>query len=88
MPALTQLVKEGDTFRIGEKIEVSCVSFWLGIFDDSKFFRRCIATPCHTQDSICFHVKDGEQEGVFTGDTLFLVRDLRRQSKFHVNPII
>ncbi|EIW73671.1 hypothetical protein TREMEDRAFT_25740 [Tremella mesenterica DSM 1558] len=35
---------------------------------------RCMHTPCHTQDSICFFVEDKEtdQRGVFTGDTLFL----------------
>lgn len=37
---------------------------------------RCLATPCHTKDSICFHVTDTSNKsqfgGVFTGDTLFL----------------
>ncbi|CAK7274225.1 Cytoplasmic glyoxalase II [Sporothrix epigloea] len=28
-------------------------------------------TPCHTQDSICWYMQDGEQKVVFTGDTLF-----------------
>ncbi len=28
-------------------------------------------TPCHTQDSICWLVKDGGDGVVFTGDTLF-----------------
>lgn len=35
---------------------------------------RCLATPCHTQDSICYFVSDANdpsQKGVFTGDTLF-----------------
>ncbi|KAF5663842.1 hydroxyacylglutathione hydrolase [Fusarium circinatum] len=30
-----------------------------------------IHTPCHTQDSICFFFRDGNQKAVFTGDTLF-----------------
>lgn len=37
------------------------------------FFERCIHTPCHTQDSICYFITDkasGEQV-VLTGDTLF-----------------
>lgn len=38
--------------------------------------RRCLATPCHTQDSICYHVTDATDAshpgGVFTGDTLFI----------------
>ena len=35
---------------------------------------KCLHTPCHTQDSICFFVEDQQtgQRGVFTGDTLFL----------------
>lgn len=35
---------------------------------------RCLATPCHTQDSICFYLEDTKtnERGVFTGDTLFL----------------
>ena len=37
--------------------------------------RRCLATPCHTQDSICYYVTDSAANhpgGVFTGDTLFI----------------
>lgn len=37
---------------------------------------RCLATPCHTRDSICYYVTDSADEsqrgGVFTGDTLFI----------------
>ncbi|KAG8891104.1 Cytoplasmic glyoxalase II [Tulasnella sp. 332] len=36
---------------------------------------KCMATPCHTQDSICYYVTDSKnpsQKGVFTGDTLFI----------------
>ncbi|KAI0079995.1 hydroxyacylglutathione hydrolase [Panus rudis PR-1116 ss-1] len=37
---------------------------------------KCMATPCHTQDSICFHATSSagvEHPGaVFTGDTLFI----------------
>ncbi|KAG0656596.1 Cytoplasmic glyoxalase II [Monosporozyma unispora] len=34
---------------------------------------KCIRTPCHTQDSICYYVKDKttNEQAVFTGDTLF-----------------
>jgi len=28
-------------------------------------------TPCHTEDSICYFVEDGDERVVFTGDTLF-----------------
>lgn len=33
----------------------------------------CIRTPCHTQDSVCYHVKDPEtnEQALFSGDTLF-----------------
>ncbi|KAK0210359.1 beta-lactamase-like protein [Desarmillaria ectypa] len=37
---------------------------------------KCLATPCHTQDSICYYVTDTGNKmhpgGVFTGDTLFI----------------
>lgn len=36
---------------------------------------RCLATPCHTQDSICYYVTSSSSShpgGVFTGDTLFI----------------
>ncbi|TDZ29721.1 putative hydroxyacylglutathione hydrolase [Colletotrichum spinosum] len=33
---------------------------------------RALHTPCHTQDSICWFMQDGEQKVVFTGDTLFI----------------
>src|ERR1700733_8005784 len=35
---------------------------------------ECLATPCHTLDSICFYVSDTKetrQKGVLPGDTLF-----------------
>lgn len=33
----------------------------------------CLRTPCHTQDSICYYVKDSDtnEQCLFTGDTLF-----------------
>ncbi|KAL0563696.1 Cytoplasmic glyoxalase II [Marasmius crinis-equi] len=59
IPALTDLVKDKDEFKVGDNIHV-----------------KCMATPCHTQDSICFHVTDSTNNnhpgGVFTGDTLFI----------------
>ena len=33
---------------------------------------QAIHTPCHTQDSICYFMKDGNDQVVFTGDTLFI----------------
>ncbi|TFY60697.1 hypothetical protein EVJ58_g4974 [Rhodofomes roseus] len=58
VPALTQLVKDKDEFKVGDGISV-----------------RCLATPCHTQDSICYYVTSSASShpgGVFTGDTLFV----------------
>ncbi|KAL3236989.1 hydroxyacylglutathione hydrolase GLO4 [Nakaseomyces bracarensis] len=33
----------------------------------------CIRTPCHTQDSVCYYIRDPEtnEQAIFTGDTLF-----------------
>lgn len=33
---------------------------------------RALHTPCHTQDSICWFMEDGNDHVVFTGDTLFI----------------
>ncbi|KAE8335317.1 hypothetical protein BDV24DRAFT_144118 [Aspergillus arachidicola] len=33
---------------------------------------KALHTPCHTQDSICYFMQDGEERVVFTGDTLFI----------------
>ncbi|KAJ5246595.1 Hydroxyacylglutathione hydrolase [Penicillium chermesinum] len=33
---------------------------------------KALHTPCHTQDSICYFMQDGDQRVVFTGDTLFI----------------
>ncbi|ESA42451.1 hypothetical protein GE21DRAFT_7310 [Neurospora crassa] len=32
---------------------------------------KALHTPCHTQDSICWFMQDGDDKVVFTGDTLF-----------------
>lgn len=33
---------------------------------------KSLHTPCHTQDSICYFMEDGDDRAVFTGDTLFI----------------
>ncbi|MCJ1411305.1 Cytoplasmic glyoxalase II [Ptychographa xylographoides] len=33
---------------------------------------KALHTPCHTQDSICWYMEDGNEKVVFTGDTLFI----------------
>jgi hydroxyacylglutathione hydrolase len=41
-------------------------------FDIEGINVKCLATPCHTQDSICYYVTaSGGAGAVFTGDTLF-----------------
>lgn len=32
---------------------------------------KSLHTPCHTKDSVCYYVEDGNEKAVFTGDTLF-----------------
>src|SRR6266852_5003108 len=64
-PALTRLVKGDDQFTIGKTLNVK------SIFSSSLTSKgpsltqlgpglllptRCLATPCHTQDSICYYV--------------------------------
>ncbi|KAJ1030106.1 hypothetical protein NDA16_001019 [Ustilago loliicola] len=58
IPALSNKVKDGD--------KVDDLLKGVGI--------KCLATPCHTQDHICYYVEDKEAggKGVFTGDTLFI----------------
>ncbi|KAI0374752.1 hydroxyacylglutathione hydrolase [Pilatotrama ljubarskyi] len=45
-------------------------------FDVGNIHVKCLATPCHTQDSICYHATSSagasHPGGVFTGDTLFV----------------
>ncbi|OSD01647.1 hydroxyacylglutathione hydrolase [Trametes coccinea BRFM310] len=47
-------------------------------FNVANIHVRCLATPCHTQDSICYYATDKSGAGaphpgtVFTGDTLFV----------------
>ncbi|KAF7552567.1 hypothetical protein G7046_g7364 [Stylonectria norvegica] len=49
-----------NTPKNGESFKLGSISF------------TPVYTPCHTQDSICFFVEDGDDKAVFTGDTLFI----------------
>ena len=85
-PALTQLAKGGDQFSIGKTLNVESIfSLSLSLFPLANrnptqpnpwVLTRCLATPCHTQDSICYYVTDPSKSAgggaVFTGDTLFI----------------
>lgn len=55
IPKLTQKIGHGDSFSLTK---------------DSSIQVSGHATPCHTQDSVCFMVQDkadGDKKGVFTG---------------------
>ncbi|KAH8812056.1 beta-lactamase-like protein [Xylogone sp. PMI_703] len=41
------------------------------VFKIGNISVKALYTPCHTQDSICYFMEDGDQKAVFTGDTLF-----------------
>jgi hydroxyacylglutathione hydrolase len=86
-PALTRLVKGDDQFTIGKTLNVRSVHLSFssllsgGLPLTLCFMQRCLATPCHTQDSICYYVTDTSKSksaggagagAVFTGDTLFI----------------
>jgi glyoxylase-like metal-dependent hydrolase (beta-lactamase superfamily II) len=46
------------------------------LYEGPIYLFRCLATPCHTRDSICYYVTDTSSSSdagvVFTGDTLFI----------------
>ncbi|KAL7267918.1 Cytoplasmic glyoxalase II [Rhizina undulata] len=72
----TTLLKEFDGIPIlgGE----DCISV-SKIMKDGETFNigenvtvKALRTPCHTQDSVCYFVQDGDDKAVFTGDTLFI----------------
>jgi hydroxyacylglutathione hydrolase len=46
---------------------------------------KALHTPCHTQDSICYYMQDGDQRVVFTGDTLFIGGMYIMISFFHLS---
>lgn len=64
-PSLTIYGREGEA--VNHKVKDS-EEFKIG--DTIRV--RAVPTPCHTQDSVCFFMQDGEQKAVFTGDTLFV----------------
>jgi hydroxyacylglutathione hydrolase len=78
VPALTHLVKDKDELKIGDDILVKYLFFPASTqykFDTHALFSyRCLATPCHTRDSICYYATSSSHPGgvVFTGDTLFV----------------
>jgi len=65
----------GCATMVGFEGEVDCASEGL---EDGKIINvgavaiNVIFTPGHTDDSFCFLVKDGDQNYLFTGDTLFI----------------
>ena len=75
MLALSHLVKDKDELKLGDHVQIKYVSR-ITSYQLSNPSSRCLATPCHTQDSICFYVTDSSSPdhpgAVFTGDTLFI----------------
>lgn len=73
MPQQRQELKKPDLAIIGGK-DCEAVTRTPGDGDSFKIGSiavKALYTPCHTQDSICWFMQDGEQKVVFTGDTLF-----------------
>lgn len=77
IPGLTSLVKDGTKFMLSSPSKTNqnqsdCNDQTEQ--QDSSIQVTCLATPCHTRDSICFYVNDldGGPGSVFTGDTLFI----------------
>jgi len=67
-PGLTNLVQHQSTFKLGAGGKE-------GGNDEGSIQVTCLATPCHTGDSICYYLQDAVKGGpgcVFTGDTLFV----------------
>lgn len=75
-PALTHIVKDKDEVTFGDiTIRYSYLPSRFIANEELIGCFRALHTPCHTQDSICFHAtpSDGSHPGgVFTGDTLFI----------------
>ncbi|KAK4696032.1 hypothetical protein P7C71_g1820, partial [Lecanoromycetidae sp. Uapishka_2] len=46
---------------------------------------KALHTPCHTQDSICWFMEDGDERVVFTGDTLFIGEPVKKLESFAEN---
>ncbi|PLW28432.1 hypothetical protein PCANC_11510 [Puccinia coronata f. sp. avenae] len=68
IPGLTTLVGHESHFKLESAAKA-------GGHDEGSIEVTCLATPCHTGDSICYYLKDPRQGGpgcVFTGDTLFV----------------
>ncbi|KAH7912249.1 hydroxyacylglutathione hydrolase [Hygrophoropsis aurantiaca] len=63
----------------GQHPDLTHVTHHVGDKDELKIGEsivvKCLATPCHTEDSICYNVSDeakpSQAPAVFTGDTLF-----------------
>lgn len=75
-PAITDVVKDKDEFKVGDNIQIRCIFIFPSILMDI-LLRYCSAlhTPCHTQDSICFYAHDvkTDEKGVFTGCVMHIV---------------
>ncbi|CAI4210228.1 unnamed protein product [Parascedosporium putredinis] len=76
----------GGNLRIREALGKPTLPIWAGIKSEGVTFTpgheeqlkigsisvTSLHTPCHTQDSICWFLEDGNHRAVFSGDTLFI----------------
>jgi hydroxyacylglutathione hydrolase len=67
IPGLTTLVGHESHFKLESAAKA-------GGHDEGSIEVTCLATPCHTGDSICYYLKDPRQGGpgcVFTGSVWY-----------------
>ena len=69
--AVTNIVKDGEELSIGDNLKIRYVGRCCSPTSSgsTQLLHRCLATPCHTQDSICYYVTDSTDsaKAVFTG---------------------
>ncbi|KAK0752359.1 beta-lactamase-like protein [Schizothecium vesticola] len=70
-PALTTLGSKVDIIGGKDCQKVTKTPQHGDSFSIGSIAVKALHTPCHTQDSICWFMQDGDEKVVFTGDTLF-----------------
>lgn len=88
VPGLTNLMKDGDEFTIGDSLQVKYVSLQsISLLQKNRSdgWNRCIHTPCHTQDSICYFVSDAKTGEVSPSSLLARKHSLPAEAYFSSN---
>ena len=70
-PQLTQLAQPLEVIGGKDCKKVTRTPAHGETFSIGSISIKALHTPCHTQDSICWFMQDGDEKAVFTGDTLF-----------------